>query len=94
MSSPCYIRFRELVNKDRILCTTREHTRDVVASVQIMEFVDEIHGIDYDIRCLVHQEHLHEIDLDRSSKLISILREYREERAGKLRMMKKMRGLE
>jgi len=76
-TTPDVIRFQELSNKDRILCTTRDHTRYLRGSVEVMELVDEIHAIDKDLCELAGQPSLHTEDLDRSCILIDALRKHR-----------------
>ena len=70
------IRFQELSNNDRILCTTRDHTRDLQRSVQAMELVDEIRRVHVELLESSGLVVVKNEDLTRSEILISILREY------------------
>ena len=70
------IKFQELSNNDRILCTTRDHTRDLQRSVQAMELVDEIRKIHVELLEASGLVVAKNEDLTRSEMLVSILREY------------------
>jgi len=70
------IKFQKLASNDRILCTTRDHTRDLARSVQAMELVDEIRDIHVKLLVLSGMVVVKDENLTRSSMLVSILREY------------------
>ena len=70
-------KFQELSNKDRILCTTRDHTRYLQGSNLVMELVDVIHEINLAKQHLSGLDALASPDMDRSCILVVALRDYR-----------------
>jgi hypothetical protein len=70
------IKFQDLSNNDRILCTTRDHTRDLQRSVQAMELVDEIRKVHVELMEASGLVVAKNEDLTRSEMLVSILRNY------------------
>jgi len=87
------IKFQELSNNDRILCTTKDHTRDLWRSVQAMELVDEIRKIEQETLELAGLDARRDEPLSRSTILISALRGYKEQIADDLLAMRMGKGL-
>lgn len=71
------IKFQELSNKDRILCTTRDHTRDLQKSVMVMELVDQIRRIEQEHLDLAGLDSRSNEPLSRSTILLSALWAYK-----------------
>jgi len=71
------IKFQELSNKDRILCTTRDHTRDLQKSVMVMELVDKIRRIEQEHLDLAGLDSRKNEPLSRSTILLSALSAYK-----------------
>jgi len=72
------IKFQALSNKDRIICTTRGHTRHLAVSVQAMKLVDEISDIRLKLVGLSQMEQLTDEQYTHASVLLGVLREYRD----------------
>ena len=70
-------KFQELSNKDRILCTTKDHTRDLQKSVMVMELVDQIRRIEQEHLDLAGLDSWNNEPISRSTILLSALWAYK-----------------
>lgn len=90
---PTVVRFEALSNNDRILCTYRDHSRYLEGSIKVMELVDEIRNIEVETLNLINPETPVDYEMDRSTTLISALKEIRNRREAQLEDLKLERGL-
>ena len=87
------IRFQELANKDRILCTHKDGDRYLQASVLAMELIDEIGEFEAALRHLNGIDGMGKDDYDRSTLLILALRAHRDQLESNLEHLQIDRGL-
>ena len=75
-STETVIKFDELRNKDRILCTDMDSGRDLESSVAIMELADQIHAAEGKICKIAGLSKLHRVHQARSLIVITVLQNH------------------
>jgi len=89
---PDVVRFQALSNKDRILLTYDDHSRYLVGSIEAMELIDEIQKLQFAF-CKLDNPHTTQIEeKERSTTLLSCLREIRNQVENDLESLLLLKG--
>jgi hypothetical protein len=86
-------KFQELSDNDRVLCTTRDHTRDLMRSVQVMILLDEIRAIEQESLEFAGLDARRDHPLTRSTILVCALHAYKDQISDDLLALRESKGL-